>query len=64
MDLWKRIRTLKEEAIYHAYLAGEPLHVISKTYRVNVNDVKEIVRRYEKQKGDGEKRNFKHCKFT
>ena len=64
MDLWKKIQTLKDEAIYRAYLAGEPLHVISKTYRVNINDIKEIVKKYEKQKSDGEKRSFKSCKFV
>lgn len=61
---WRKLSKLKEEVIYHAYLAGEPLHVISKMYRVNINDVKEIVKRYEKQRGDGEKRNFKPCKFV
>lgn len=45
---WKeKLNEVKKELIYQAYLAGEPLEVVSKVYSVSLDEVERVIK--EKQ---------------
>jgi len=45
---WKeKLNEVKKELIYQAYLAGEPLEVVSKVYCVSLDEVERVIK--EKQ---------------
>jgi len=45
---WKeKLNEVKKELIYQAYLAGEPLEIVSKVYRVSLDEVERVIK--EKQ---------------
>ena len=54
MDFWdkvikwkEKLNEVKKELIYQAYLAGEPLEVVSKVYSVSLDEVERVIK--EKQ---------------